>query len=128
MLSKETACCPGKTRWMAGTVGLALIVVGLYFVRAPRSHATPKTPAPPSAPARIHPASPAEQSRVAATFGQLPLWFEPNQGQTDPQVRFTARGDRYALFLTSTRALLSLSSPTTYNPRLRTPAGKDARV
>jgi len=35
--------------------------------------------------------------------------FEANLGQADAQVRFLARGDGYALFLTSTEAVLSLS-------------------
>ena len=33
-------------------------------------------------------------------FARLPLRFEPNQGQTDPQVSFLARGAGYGLFLT----------------------------
>jgi|GEM_PF-3688578 len=28
----------------------------------------------------------------AAGFGQLPMIFEPNEGQTDPQVKYMARG------------------------------------
>jgi streptogramin lyase len=39
------------------------------------------------------------------------LSFEANQGQTDPQVRFLSHGDGYALFLTPTQAVLSLSKP-----------------
>jgi len=46
---------------------------------------------------------------VAADYGRLPLSFEPNQGQTDPQVRFTSRGKGYSLFLTDTEAVLTLS-------------------
>ena len=44
----------------------------------------------------------------------LPLIFEPNQGQTDPQVKFLARGSGYALFLTADQAVLTLrhSLPT----------------
>ena len=34
--------------------------------------------------------------------------FEPNHGQTDPRVRFLARGKGYILFLTSTEAVLAL--------------------
>src|SRR5262249_10583446 len=43
-----------------------------------------------------------------AGYGQLPLSFEMNQGQTDPQVNFLARGSGYALFLTPGEAVLSL--------------------
>jgi Beta-propeller repeat/Domain of unknown function DUF11 len=38
----------------------------------------------------------------------LPLFFEPNQGQTAPQVKFLARGAGYGLFLTADEAVLQL--------------------
>lgn len=51
----------------------------------------------------------------------LPLFFEPNQGQTAPQVKFVARGAGYGLFLTSDEAVLRLhrpsSAPTATAPR-----------
>jgi hypothetical protein len=50
-----------------------------------------------------------------AGVGQIPLSFEANQGQTDALVRFLARGDGYALFLTDTEAVLSLQ-PTPVQP------------
>jgi hypothetical protein len=33
-------------------------------------------------------------------YGRLPLSFEANRGQTDPQVKFVSRGRGYPLFLT----------------------------
>jgi hypothetical protein len=48
-------------------------------------------------------------------YAQIPLSFEPNQGQTDPQVQFLSRGSGYALFLTPTEAVLSLSKPAATN-------------
>jgi len=47
---------------------------------------------------------------ATADFGQLPLRFEPNQGQTDSKVDFLARGAGYGLFLTPNHAVLSLRS------------------
>ncbi len=44
-------------------------------------------------------------------YGSLPLSFELNQGQTDAQVRFLARGPRYTLFLTPDGAVLALRPP-----------------
>jgi hypothetical protein len=41
---------------------------------------------------------------------QLPLRFEPNQGQTDPRVKFLARGAGYGLFLTPDQTVLTLGS------------------
>ena len=41
----------------------------------------------------------ANHPAVSVDLGQLPLGFEPNQGQTDPQVKFLARGAADAWFL-----------------------------
>ena len=45
---------------------------------------------------------------VPAKFVQLPMAFEPNQGQADEEVRFISRGSGYTLFLTSEEAVLLL--------------------
>jgi hypothetical protein len=50
------------------------------------------------------------KAQVAAAYGSLPLSFEANQGQTDPQVKFLSRGRGYTLFLTGNEAVLSLRS------------------
>ena len=44
-------------------------------------------------------------------YGELPLAFEPNQGQTAPDVRFLAHGRGYQLFLTTEGAVLTLRHP-----------------
>ncbi len=41
-------------------------------------------------------------------FSQLPIYFEPNQGQTNAQARFIVRGGRVTTFLTATAAVFSL--------------------
>lgn len=43
-------------------------------------------------------------------FGQLPLYFVENQGQTDAQVKFFSRGMGYTLYLTPTEAVLALGT------------------
>ncbi len=48
------------------------------------------------------------QQRVQAKFAALPLAFEQNVGQTDPQVKYMARGNGYKLFLTSSEAIFKL--------------------
>lgn len=48
------------------------------------------------------------QSQLATTYGKLPLSFEANQGQTDAQVQFLARGNGYTLFLTPTESVMVL--------------------
>jgi hypothetical protein len=47
----------------------------------------------------------------SSTSLSLPLFFEPNQGQTDKRVKFLARGAGYGLFLTAEEAVLSLQRP-----------------
>ncbi len=49
-------------------------------------------------------------------YAHLPLMFEPNQGQTAPEVRFIARGAGYGLFLTEREAVLSLSTGAAGKP------------
>jgi len=53
----------------------------------------------------------AATASVHALYSQLPLMFEPNRGQTDPQVKFMSRGSGYGLFLTEKAAVLTLSHP-----------------
>ena len=40
-------------------------------------------------------------------YGKLPIYFEPNLGQTDSQVKFIARGSGATTFLTATEAVFS---------------------
>ena len=42
-------------------------------------------------------------------YGDLPLSFEANHGQSDSKVKFLSRGSGYSLFLTSNEAVLALS-------------------
>jgi len=57
-------------------------------------------------------ATPAARGRIQASYAALPLAFEPNQGQTDAQVKYMARGNGYTLFLTAKDAVFSLRSPS----------------
>jgi hypothetical protein len=51
----------------------------------------------------------ATKARINKVYGQLPLSFEANVGQTDPQVDFVSRGSGYTLFLMSREAVLALN-------------------
>jgi hypothetical protein len=53
--------------------------------------------------------APAGNTQLLQAYGNLPLSFEANQGQTAPQVNFLTRGHGYALFLTPAEAVLALS-------------------
>jgi hypothetical protein len=52
------------------------------------------------------PGAPAMSLRIDAGFGDLPLHFEPNQGQLPPEFDFASRGQGYSIYLASTRALI----------------------
>lgn len=73
----------------------------------------PKQPAAPEAfQAALKAAASARPAPPQTAYGKLPLAFEANQGQSDPQVKFLARGQGYSLFLTETEAVLTLRPPT----------------
>jgi len=48
------------------------------------------------------------QAKVKESVGKLPLAFEPNMGQTDPQVKYVARAKGYTAFLTRDETVLSI--------------------
>lgn len=52
--------------------------------------------------------SSALSTQIGTQYGRLPLSFEVNMGQTDPQVQFLAHGYGYELFLTHRDAVLAL--------------------
>ena len=72
-----------------------------FFLVTPASGTTPTNPA-------SEKNSEVAKSRIQATFLKAPLHFEANQGQTDEQVKFVARGGGYSLFLTATEAVMEL--------------------
>ncbi len=51
------------------------------------------------------------QQQLVAAYGQLPLSFLPNEGQTASQVQYLSQGNGYSLFLTPTGSVLSLQQP-----------------
>ena len=53
------------------------------------------------------PRSSAIKPDARSILGQLPLIFEPNQGQAGPEVKFLARGAGYNLFLNGAGAVLA---------------------
>ena len=51
---------------------------------------------------------PPRRLTLSAAYGQLPLSFEINKGQTDPRVNFLTQGAGYTAFLTPTEAVMEL--------------------
>jgi len=80
-------------------------VIAALYALSPRSKAAAKAAAVPAKP------DSETRARVVKAYGRLPLSFEQNQGQTDPRVKFVARGAGYTLFLTSNGAALELMPP-----------------
>ncbi len=58
------------------------------------------------------PTNPASAVSIDQSFGKLPLTFEVNGGQTDPQVKFISRSKGYTAFLTNGGIILSLHPST----------------
>lgn len=54
---------------------------------------------------------PTPGDRPAISYGDLPLSFEVNRGQTDARVEFFARAGGYTLYLTANEAVMSLRAP-----------------
>jgi len=79
---------------------------------------------PPAAASPLMPADPEARSRVSEAYGRLPLRFEANHGQADPEVKFISRGSGYSLYLTSTEAVLALSKPAAHHSSKESRAGR----
>lgn len=99
----------GGPFFILGTLLLLIGGVGLWS----GSRIVPSSAGPFSVPDFVGQQEPAAESSAnapspATVFSSMPLGFEPNQGQTDQQVRFLARGRGYTLFLTGNEAVLKL--------------------
>lgn len=112
-MSKPSA---SKKFMSASWVGICAMValaavVGISGSASLRSrHASPSAQ-PATASAKPATAFTADQhGRVQASLDKLPLAFEANQGQTDPQVKYMARGNGYTVFLTANETVFAMSS------------------
>jgi hypothetical protein len=54
------------------------------------------------------PATAVKSNEIARNYGELPLSFEKNEGQSAPDVKFLSRGPGYDLFLTASGATINL--------------------
>jgi hypothetical protein len=90
-----------KAAFLAAAV---LAIAGVAFYFSTTVHAA-KASGPGSAELK-----PTAHKTLTSKSLSLPLFFEPNRGQTAPQVKFLARGAGYGLFLTADEAVLQLHS------------------
>jgi Big-like domain-containing protein/carboxypeptidase family protein/beta-propeller repeat-containing protein/IPT/TIG domain-containing protein len=59
------------------------------------------------------------KKQIAENYGRLPLSFEMNEGQIDPEVKFFSRGAGYGLYLTSSEAMIALNKRERLNSTQR---------
>src|SRR3989449_9752684 len=97
---------PTRRFMLAGVKGMILLLA-LALVSCAPAPATRTSTAIPQA----------TKQQVLVAYGRLPLSFEANQGQTDPQVRFLSCGSGYTLFLTPTEAVLTLTKADAHAKR-----------
>jgi len=55
--------------------------------------------------------APATKQQALAAYGNQPLAFTANAGQTDARVRYSVQGAGFSVFLTRREAMLSLQRP-----------------
>jgi len=85
----------------------------------------------PLLPIQTNPAKVREQDRlrIEAGYGNLPLSFEPNRGQTDPKVKFLSRAGNQTLWLTADEAVLAVGrTPRVGPPDERQAAGANGQT
>ena len=107
--------------WIAVAAVIAVAMIAFVSAASRQHGSVASKVAEPAA----RPSITAEQrARIGARFEALPMAFEANQGQSDPQVKYMARGDGYTLFLTANDAVFSVRSPAAVELAAPTSAGK----
>src|ERR1700691_2113791 len=89
------------------SIGLLLTLLGVLVFHS-SSRTTVLAASAGAAPATN--SAPIDQNKILQGYGELPLSFEPNAGQTDARVKFLSRGPGYTVFLSSDEAVLALSA------------------
>ncbi len=94
--------------WIIGLAVLATLgIAGSAGFRGHRGSSAKQIAA---APGQAPALSAEQRGRVRESLDTLPLAFEANQGQTDPQVKYMARGNGYTVFLTANDTIFALQS------------------
>jgi len=100
-----------RARWVVVTlIAIAAVVFAVGPAKSFIHHDDARTAQMARPASRPTAVTPATRAGINASFAALPLAFEANEGQTDPQVKYMARGNGYTLFLTSGDAVLSFAS------------------
>ena len=108
---------PDASRGWAFTfciVAISAVIFLAVLVIAPASHrGTAGTLSATSRASQPGTVTPAARGRIQASYAALPLAFEQNQGQTDSQVKYIARGDGYTLVSHGERCRFLAAFPIT---------------
>src|SRR5580704_15498396 len=119
-LEKRSLRNSSRSTWVSvrsvGAVLVLLLTGAVLLGSGSRLHSRQAMPQPPASGVATS-FGPSLQSKplhsspdARAILGQLPLIFEPNQGQTDPRVKFLARGAGYTLFLDAAGAMIAMQT------------------
>jgi hypothetical protein len=92
--------------WSRITLILLLLASPAALLGAFAWHTTPNAPLGPS---RTQDA--ANQAKLGATYGKMPLYFVENQGQTDARVAYYAHGQDTSIFFTPQGVTYALTTP-----------------
>ena len=95
---------------------VAMIAVALLAV-SPAKHRAAHAALSPSLASQSKTVPPPARERVKASFASLPLGFEQNYGQTDPQVKYMAHANGYTLFLTNRDAVFAFHARSSASER-----------
>jgi uncharacterized repeat protein (TIGR01451 family) len=99
--------------WVRALAGLVVLLVAgsVLLGVASRRYAERSVAQDPASPSpALSGLSLKSKPEARAILGQLPLIFEPNQGQADPAVKFLAHGSGYSLFLDANSAVLAMQT------------------
>ncbi len=104
----------GRRKWICvvGAALVLLLVAGVMLSSGSRGYvqSAGSASSPFPIPAAFGKAGLKSKPDARGLLGQLPLIFEPNEGQTDSRVKFVSHGAGYSLFLDSTGAVLAMQT------------------
>jgi hypothetical protein len=109
---------PMKLRDVSLVAAFALLVLAFFILVMPRTVLSPSVRSASHHPENAlfkHTGLPESSNRrsneLLTAYGNLPIRFEVNQGQTHGEVKFPSRGMDHELFLTATEAVVVVGAP-----------------
>ncbi|MBW2430390.1 MAG: SBBP repeat-containing protein, partial [Deltaproteobacteria bacterium] len=110
-LHQNIFCKTTRIKYIFVCALLIALAVCSWATRAQTDPVPGETVAEPVPEAQVQPSlkkASCDNAKFKASYLNLPLHFEANQGQSDPEVRYMSRGSGYILFLTDGEAVLAL--------------------